>query len=322
MAQNATDKLWPAAMNDPDVSYGRGYTVKKGPNHSIDAIARGLNFQEQWDRALELDPELAFVTGWNEWIAGRYKEWQKTENAFPDQFNDEFSRDVEPMKGGFGDNYYYQLVANVRRFKGMGPPPKPSGPTTIAIDGEFADWDTVRPEYRDYRGDTMHREHPGYGSRIVYTNTTGRNDIVSSRVARDDKNVYLEVTTAKPITPPEGRHWMMLLVDVDRDKETGWEGYDFAVNRIAPDGNKAFFELNAGDWKWQIAGKVPFRLNGRRMEIAIPRAYFGKGSERLDFEFKWVDNLQKEGDVMDFYQSGDAAPGGRFNYVFSDEKTP
>ncbi len=68
VTQNATDKVWPAAMNDTDEVYGRGYTCKHGPNHSMDAIARGLNFQEQWDRALKLDPELIFVTGWNEWM--------------------------------------------------------------------------------------------------------------------------------------------------------------------------------------------------------------------------------------------------------------
>ncbi len=34
---------------------------------------------------------------------------------FVDQFNDEFSKDTEPMKGGFGDAYYYQLAQNIRR---------------------------------------------------------------------------------------------------------------------------------------------------------------------------------------------------------------
>lgn len=322
VAQNATDTLWPAAMNDPDVSYGRGYTVKHGQNHSPQAVASGLNFQEQWDRALELDPELVFVTGWNEWIAGRYKEWQKTENAFPDQFNAEFSRDIEPMKGGFGDNYYYQLIANIRRFKGVAPPERPSGPVTIALDGDFADWDAVRPEYHDYRGDTLRRDHPGYGNRLVYVNATGRNDIVRAKVARDVENVYFHVSTAEPITPPEGRHWMVLLIDVDSDKKTGWEGYDVAVNRIAPDGEDAFFEVNSGEWKWQIAGTVPFRVNGSQMELAIPRAFLGDDAEPLDFEFKWSDNIRQEGDVMEFYRAGDAAPSGRFNYVFSEKPTP
>lgn len=31
---------------------------------------KGLYFAEQWSRALEVDPEFVFVTGWNEWTAG------------------------------------------------------------------------------------------------------------------------------------------------------------------------------------------------------------------------------------------------------------
>jgi len=66
VAQNATDVLAPAAMNDPKGSHGRGYTKAHGFNHDPKAIAAGLNFQEQWDYALKMDPELIFVTGWNE----------------------------------------------------------------------------------------------------------------------------------------------------------------------------------------------------------------------------------------------------------------
>jgi hypothetical protein len=317
VAQNATDTLWPAAMNDPAGAYGRGFTVKHGPNRSRDAVGRGLNFEEQWSRAFELAPELVFVTGWNEWIAGRYEVWQGTKNAFPDQFSDEYSRDIEPMKGGFGDNYYYQLVANVRRFKGVAPSPVPSPPATISIDGKFDDWASVLPEFRDHQGDTAHRDHPGYGERLVYVNTTGRNDFVSAKVARDAENLYFYAKTSRPITSAEGPHWMMLLIDVDRDKSTGWQGYEFVVNRLAPQ-QKAWLEWNAGEWKWQATGRVALEVSGNQLELAVPREYLGLKDKPLDFEFKWVDNLQHEGDVMDFYQSGDAAPSGRFNYVYRE----
>ena len=40
----------------------------------------------------------------------------------------------------------------------------------------------------------------------------------------------------------------------------------------------------------------------------------------LDFEFKWSDNMQDEGNIMDFYVNGDAAPGGRFNYVYTEQE--
>jgi len=47
--------------------------------------------------------------------------------AYPDQFCDEYSRDIEPMKDGHGDNYYYQLAANIRKIKGAG------GKTSIGL---------------------------------------------------------------------------------------------------------------------------------------------------------------------------------------------
>ena len=34
------------------------------------------------------------------------------------------------------------------------------------------------------------------------------------------------------------------------------------------------------------------------------------------FNFKLSDNMQTDGDVMDFYQNGDVAPGGRFTFVY------
>jgi hypothetical protein len=316
VAQNATDILAPAAMNDPKGSYGRGYTKAHGFNHDPTAIAAGLNFQEQWDYALRMDPELVFVTGWSEWIAGRYKTWQGTENAFPDEFNNEYSRDIEPMKGGFGDNYYYQLVANIRRYKGVQVPVAASPPVTIDIDGQFDEWAQVQPTFRHHKGSTIHRSHRGYG-KTLYQNTSGRNDFVAARVARDTENIYFYIETADPITEPTGPGWMTLLIDIDRDKNTRWEGYDYAVNRTAPIENEATLERNRQGWNWSEVGKVAFRVEGNRMELRIPRALLGLPSNSpLDLEFKWTDNVPASGDILDFYLYGDVAPGGRFNYHY------
>ncbi|HSW47060.1 MAG TPA: hypothetical protein VLM89_15965, partial [Phycisphaerae bacterium] len=96
----------------------RGRSFHEGKQDlSPGAVNHGYNCQEQWKRAIELDPPFVMVTGWNEWIAGR---WGNPGGpiVFVDQLDQEFSRDIEPMKGGHGDNYYWQLVANVRRYKG------------------------------------------------------------------------------------------------------------------------------------------------------------------------------------------------------------
>ena len=39
--------------------------------------------------------------------------------------------------------------------------------------------------------------------------------------------------------------------------------------------------------------------------------------DAVTLDFKWWDNPQKPGDIMDVYLSGDAAPDGRFNFRYS-----
>ena len=52
------------------------------------------------------------------------------------------------------------------------------------------------------------------------------------------------------------------------------------------------------------------------MEIKVARKDLGM-TGALDFEFKWSDNMQEEGNILDFYVNGDCAPGGRFNFVYT-----
>ena len=208
VAQNWSAERGLTAMNAPNV-FGRSYTAKSGRRNEPDAVNYGYNFQEQWDRALEIDPQFIFITGWNEWIAGRYETWQQQYNAFPDQFSREGSRDIEPMKGGHGDNYYYQMAANIRRFKGVGRPEPASAPATIAVDGQFDDWKDVTPLYETPAGNTLERNSPGWAG-LYYEDKTGRNDFVRAKVARDDNYLYFYIETAGNITsrpPIRKRRW-------------------------------------------------------------------------------------------------------------------
>ncbi|SDH13892.1 hypothetical protein SAMN04487996_12958 [Dyadobacter soli] len=315
VAQNWTKERGLTALNATG-SFGRSYTYTNGHITEPGAVNYGHNFQEQWDRALEINPELVFVTGWNEWIAGRYDVWQQQTNAFPDEFDQEGSRDIEPMKGGHGDNYYYQMAANIRRFKGLPAPQRVSKEVTIPM-GQFKEWANVLPAFHAHKGSTIHRDSPGWGS-MVYRNTTGRNDIVLSKVARDADHIYFYVETAQAFTPRTDPGWMRLFIDIDRDKNTGWEGYDFVINRINP-GPKATIEKTDAAWNWQKAGEIDYSISGNKLEIKVPKALLGISGEP-DFEFKWSDHMQNDGDVMDFWLNGDAAPGGRGNYQYRPGK--
>lgn len=44
----------------------------------------------------------------------------------------------------------------------------------------------------------------------------------------------------------------------------------------------------------------------------------GLQNKEVNIEFKWSDNMQEDGNIMDFWLSGDAAPCGRFNYVYME----
>ncbi|MCP4640755.1 MAG: hypothetical protein GY851_09995 [bacterium] len=283
-----------------------------------DAVWRGLNFAEQWRRALAIDPELLFITGWNEWDAMRLPEFNHVKEPvmFVDQFSQECSRDVEPMEGGHSDVYYYQMTAGIRRYKGVRPQPRASAPKTIALDGGADQWTSVGPEYRDHKGDPANRNHPGWGEAGPYVNETGRNDMVSAKVARDDAFLYFRVQTAASITPPSGTEWMMLLIDMDRDRRTGWEGYDFVVNRTAL-GERAIVERNVSGWEWERTGEIDYHVDGACLTLAIPRAMLGVGAP-IDIGFKWTDNTQCNGDISRFIVNGDTAPSGRFNYRYCE----
>lgn len=317
VSQNWSKERGVGAMSAPG-NFGRSYTNKTGHTTDSNAINYGLNFQEQWDRALQLDPEFIFVTSWNEWLVGRIKLWQQQTNAFADAFNQENSRDIEPMKGGHLDNYYYQLVSNIRRFKGMRPPLKPSSKTTIKIDGEFAKWDNVMPIFTSYKNNTEPRYSPGWKN-YFYKNNSGRNDIISAKIARNDKFVYFYVETFKNLSPKTDSGWMRLFIDADRNKTTGWEGYDFVINRVHP-GKQAILEKSIGGWNWVQVGTINYAVKGNKLEIEVPKSMLNISGE-LDLEFKWSDNMKNEGDIIDFLINGDVAPGGRFNFHYSSRDT-
>jgi hypothetical protein len=234
--------------------------------------------------------------------------------VFVDECDQERSRDIEPMRGGHGDNYYYQMVANIRRYKG-GRPISPVKARPIGIDGRFDDWRDVEPEFRDTIGDAVDRQCRGWDPKVTYANHTGRNDIVAAKVSYDRDHVYFYVRTQKAMSPPTDPNWMLLFLDVDSNASTGWLGYDFVINRSRIAANQATVERNVGGrYQWQPVGHIEFRVAGNELELAIPWRLLGQKDVPPTLDFKWADNIQQSGDWSDFTLNGDVAPNDRFNY--------
>ena len=313
-----------AAMNGKNIM-GRSYT-SEGYHTEENAKLYGYNFAEQFEYALAVDPKVVFVTGWNEWRVGRYETWPEgsdaaVENAFPDQFNDEFSRDIEPSKGDLKDHYYYQLVNYVRRYKGCEPIPTPSKAVTIDIKAGQEQWKNVLPYYAAYIGNTDDRDAKGYGD-TVYTETSGRNDIIGAQIARDGEYIYFNVECFEDITPYTDPLWMTLYIDCDQSNQ-GWETFDYVINKSAAGKDTVVLEKFTSGYASERVADCEYTVDGRYMTVKVKKADLGISGNDFTVNFAWTDNVHDEGDytkfsgdILDFYISGDVAPGARFKYSY------
>jgi hypothetical protein len=315
VAQNAVGGRL-GSMSESDGARGRSFH-RGARDTRPGAVALGLNFTEQFGHALQEDPRALFITGWNEWIAGRHDEFNGIREPvmFVDQFDHEHSRDIEPMKSGHGDAYYYQLAAAIRRYKGTPPLLPASPPRPIDLNGPFSQWDAVTPAFADDAGDTAHRDHPGYANHTRYVNTSGRNDIVLVRTTAHEDTRFFYAKTRQPLTPSTEPGWMWLLIDADGNPKTGWEGYDLIVNRTPPANGVASVEKNAGGWNWQSIGTAPIRWEGQELHLALPGSLLrGHVTTGAHLDFKWADHMPENGDIVSWLNAGDTAPNGRFAY--------
>ncbi len=75
----------------------------------------GKFFYDQWKEAFRVHPKVVTLTWWNEWTAQRFIVDGQT--AFVDNYNQEYSRDIEPMEGGHGDLYYQWMKQYIAAYK-------------------------------------------------------------------------------------------------------------------------------------------------------------------------------------------------------------
>ncbi len=307
-------------------NYGSGRSAVRSSKKYVDkffetpTMGDGLMFERTFKQLMDEHPEcqVMLITRWNEWIAQNFTQDnpKPTDTGYVDQFNREFSRDIEPMKGGFTDNYFYQMCSIIRRFKGVLPPDGNTGAKTVDIDGGFGQWQEIRPVFTDFKGDTTERNSTDTTGTIKYVNTTGRNDIVESRMTADGGMLYFYVRTAEKLTKPEGRNWMLLFIDADNDKSTGWEGYDYVINYDILNEKYTTVCAYKND-VWQEIGIVRMSLSESELMIAVPRSLLGVTLERFTLNFHWTDNVTDIYDLYSWFTTGDNAPERRNNYTLT-----
>ena len=267
----------------------------------------GLYLEDQFEWVMENHPEVTYlqISGWNEWIAQYFaSEDGGTGFGFVDSYNREFSRDLAPIKNGYGDNYFYQLQSIIRRFKGMDPP---------------AGSDDGQSEYRDFAGDTVWRDSTDTTGTIQYIDRTGRNDIVSCKVECGGSNIVFAAVTADELKGRGEGNWMLLFIDADCDESTGFMGYDYLINyEVIDDSRTVLCRYN--DDVWQEIGLVEYTAEGNTLSVTVPRSLIGKAEQEVRFGFHWLDNVTDVYSFSDWCLTGDSAPERRGRYVFETSK--
>lgn len=341
--QKVYEQMTVGTAMHPCSNIGKSY--QKGSQPPVDKYGlnasttpRGLFLQEQFDQAIARHPKVLMITQWNEWMAQRFivkegeqnltrpgaREKKVGETYFVDVYNQEYSRDIEPSADPLiRDNYYLQMVSNLRKYRGVRKIPVPTECRTINMEHGFEQWADVQPEFFDEPGDVQFTS-----ARAMQVDCRKRksNDIVSAKVAKDGEYLYFYARVDGAIqnrySSTSKETWMNVLINSDRVYSNGWEGYDYM---IAGDQTQShLYRYDADSLCWEKGPEVRQVVEGAEMMIAVCRTDVGLQDD-VDFDFKWVDNTPAwTTEILDFISNGDCAPNGRFNYRYkgSQLETP
>ena len=316
-------------------SWGRGWThtapyswawprpqpVGNGSNDSL-RFHENLNLQQQWSTVFENDDKIQIVsvTGWNEWAATKSygpQHFPSQPYYTVDQFNAEYSRDIEPTRtGDMKDNAYLLNTALMRKWK-METSPHYTYPMLSPSGLEDTVWNEA-VSYTDFTGENIIRSHPRTDGVGLLTDNTARNDIREVSVARDEKNLYFRIKCAMPITEKAANDtaWMNIHINTKNAFEKDSLGYQFTVNKKVTGGKtEIVVPQSAGADTYKRIGEGDIAVSGNTMFVKIPLAVLGLNDRNYNIEFKVSDNTAQN-DILDFYSTGDSAPCGRINWSF------
>ncbi len=341
-ASGRKEALSIAMGHHPTTSKGRSFVNGVQPDNglddfefsSVEQAGKGLGFGSQFNAVTKLvadhvpaeDPFVLMITGWNEWIAGGFTNDKPVNLAnttckvsYVDQFNCEFSRDGEPMRNrdgyGIGDNYYYQMVDYIRRYKGINETPIADHQGSIDI-YDLSSWDAIELSYLDSVYDTEHRNTICYDPHYRYINNTGRNDLASAKVSQDESALYFLVTAAHDIVIDNDADWMNLYINTDGDTSTGWAGYDYVLNRARDSFVVTVEKFQDNTYETEVVGGAYYYLEGDSMAVKVQKSLLGLSGKAERLIFKWADNADVNGDPMAFMDRGDTAPNDRFGFLY------
>ena len=298
-------------------NHGRGFNYTTYQNDEA-SCEEGTNVEGQWKTVFDNYDKVnnVFVTGWNEWIAQKMADGTGSV-FFVDTFNEPYSRDMEMMKGGYGDNFYLQFTRNIKKYAFTEPVHYVYNTNTMNIhDFDISKWEGIKAVYQDFAGDALERDFYRADRVEKYYDSSNRNDIVKTYVTHDSKNLYVRVETLDDITEPSVNDtaWMNVMISLGENDNT-FNSFSYIINR-SRNNNKATVEKLSSSFAPSKVGECDFDYQGNVIQYSIPLSLINRDAENFQVGIKVCDNIQEQNDIQDYYVSGDCAPIGRLCYSY------
>lgn len=289
-------------------------------NHDENVWAAGANYEQQWSTVLKHKDEVrfTFITGWNEWVAQKQSDPGGT-YLMCDQFNAEYSRDIEPSRSAsLRDNFYLQTIRNIRANNYSEAKHYQYPSLTMDISKDDEQWDKVNT-YMDFSGESVKRDFKKFAGLQKYVDTSNRNDIETIKVARDSENMYFRVTTKENITTYNSgdTSWMNIWIRTANGVGKMLNGYNYVINRnVSAEGKTDILRCKGAD-DFTKVGEGDVKVIGKTMIVRIPLSVIHLSEDNYNIQFKVTDNVKNiETDILNLYSTGDSAPIGRLNYTY------
>lgn len=210
------------------------------------------------------------------------------------------------------DNFLIQTTINIRQYKESDTVLYKTENKSVSLNS-LEGWSDVQTVYRDFTAETSARNYVGSAKTVSYTRPKADNDIVSVRICRDSKNIYMLIQTKEP--PVLGSNRLNILIGTGTPCQKAFAEYEYI---LLPNGNAYdLYHFNNdcttvyNGSKTKCANAL-YSINGCYLQIQLPISAIGKS----EFYFKITDSIKNPDDIMNYYVSGESLTMGRFSFYF------
>ncbi len=294
-------------------NWGRGWNPFTKQNVSAN-VDKGSFFQTQWDYALAANPDMISIGGWNEWIAYKQPYWN--EYVLVDAVNKEYSRDIEPMRGGYQDAFYIQMIQNIRKYKGLSTEPVVAKKAKISIAAGEEQWKGIPYMAINISKNRHERNSQGAATILRYTQPAAENHIQEIKVAHDDQQIYFFIRGRNNFSNPGSKtNWVNILIGTGAPSLKNWESYEYLIGNSYASGTVSVGKL-LPDFRTTASGVAQYTVSGNVLQISCPKTAVGlNGSGQ--FYFKVAADVTEPQDIMSYYTSGSSLPLGRLSCIYA-----